>query len=371
MNDKAIADLFLSLVQMDSHSLFEGRMAKRCKEELETVGFHVEFDDAGSQLQGETGNLIATLRGNADVPSVLLAAHMDTVEPGHGVRPYVDENGTVWSDGTTVLGADDKAGVTAILSAVREIVEKKLPHGQIQVLLTIAEEIGLQGSRHLNTSKLNSDMGLSLDSSGEMGTIAYAGPGQKKFKATVTGVRAHAGVAPEKGISAIKVAAHAVSAMPHGRVDDETTVNVGSFVGQGPTNIVPDKVTIVGEVRSRDEQKMINLVESIEEAFNFAARNAGASVEFDVEHMYQGFEHGEDAPVRKRTERALIETGLTPQPVKVGGGSDANVIQSYGLPILNIGVGYEDIHSTDEHIRLHDIVMATRVAVAFCTLSHD
>lgn len=371
MDAMTVKDLFLSLVQIDSHSLCEGNMAARCKAELESLGFAVTFDDAGTRLQGETGNLVATLAANAEGPSVLLAAHMDTVRPGIGIRPYIDEHGTVWSDGKTVLGADDKAGVTAILAAVREIVEKQLPHGQIQVLFTIAEEIGLQGSRHLDASLLHSDIGLSLDSTGAIGTIAYAGPGQKKFEVTVTGVRAHAGVAPEKGISAIKVAAHAVAAMPHGRIDEETTVNVGSFVGQGPTNIVADKVTIVGEIRSRDAAKMEILVERIDKAFRGAANDAGASVTFHVEHMYDGFEYEHDAPVRKRVERALRKSGFPPEPVKVGGGSDANVIQSYGLPILNIGVGYEDIHSTDEHIRLDDIVGSALVAIQFCTMPMD
>lgn len=368
MDINKVKDQFISLVQIDSHSLHEGEMAKRCIKELESLGFQIQVDDAGTKLGGQTGNVVATLNGRDDYPKILLAAHMDTVRPGEGVKPQIDEHGVVWSDGTTVLGADDKAGVTAIFTALSEIVENDIPHGQIQVLLTIAEEIGLQGARHLDASLLDAEFGLSLDSGGELGTIAYAGPGQMKFEATVTGVRAHAGVSPEKGISAIKVAAQAVAAMPHGRIDEETTVNIGSFVGEGPTNIVADKVTIIGEARSRNPEKMKTVMKQVETAFREAASKARASVEFHEEHMYDGFEFSEDAPVRKRIERALTQSGFTPNPVKVGGGSDANVIQSYGVPILNIGVGYEDIHSTDEHIRLRDILAAAEVAKVFCTL---
>lgn len=371
MREADVQGLFLSLVQIDSHSLEEGEMAERCKTELESLGFHVRVDDAGERLQGETGNLIATLAGDESMPKILLAAHMDTVRPGRGVKPRVDADGVVWSDGTTILGADDKAGVTAVLTALREIQDRKLKHGPIQVLFTIAEEIGLQGAKQLKSEDIDADFGLSLDSGGDLGTIAIAGPGQVKFEATVTGVRAHAGVAPEKGISAIKVAAHAVSSMPHGRIDDETTANIGSFVGEGPTNVVADQVTIVGEARSRNRDKMMRTVERIQKSFETAAHDAGATVAFRYELMYEGFEFPEGAPLRTRIERALTQAGLQPKGVKVGGGSDANVIQTLGVPILNIGLGYEDIHSTNEHIRVSDIVTVARVAVEFCALGWD
>ncbi|WAH39050.1 M20/M25/M40 family metallo-hydrolase [Alicyclobacillus dauci] len=371
MDINEVRELFLSLVQIDSHSLEEGKMAERLRNEVIALGFHVQADNAGATLGGQTGNLIATLAGQANLPKVLLAAHMDTVRPGTGVKPRVDENGVVWSDGTTVLGADDKAGVTAILTALKEITQSGLPHGQIQVLFTIAEEIGLQGAKQLKADQLDAEFGLSLDSGGDLGTIAIAGPGQVKFEATVTGVRAHAGVAPEKGISAIKVAAHAVAAMPHGRIDEETTVNIGSFVGEGPTNVVADRVTIIGEARSRNPEKMADMVRQVENAFTNAANEAGAGVEFRHQVMYEGFEFPSDAPLRKRIEKSLEQAGFVPNPVKVGGGSDANVIQSLGIPILNIGLGYEDIHSTNEHIKIENIVSAARVAVQFCMLPHD
>jgi tripeptide aminopeptidase len=372
MNEKYnVRDLFLSLVQIDSHSLQEGEMAARCKAELDSLGLQVTVDKAGEALNGQTGNLIAKLPGEPNMPKVLLAAHMDTVRPGESVNPRVDENGVVWSDGKTVLGADDKAGITAILLALQEIQQQQLPHGDIQVVFTIAEEIGLQGAKQLREAQLDAHFGLSLDSGGALGTIAVAGPGQAKFEVTVTGVRAHAGVAPERGVSAIKVAAQAVASMPHGRIDEETTANIGSFVGEAPTNVVADKVTIIGEARSRNPEKRERILEKIEQAFAQAAQAAGAKADFTQTLMYEGFDFPADAPLRKRIEKALHDSGFTPNPQKVGGGSDANVIQTLGVPILNIGLGYEDIHSTNEHIALANIEHAAQVAVRFCTLPWD
>ncbi|MCY0896702.1 MAG: M20/M25/M40 family metallo-hydrolase [Alicyclobacillaceae bacterium] len=367
MNAEWIERTFLELVQISSHSLEEGRMAQRCQKELAELGFSITFDQAGEQLGGETGNLIATLPGDSSLPKVLLAAHMDTVQPGRGVSPRVDA-GVVHSDGSTVLGADDKAGVTAILSAVRYIVQNRVPHGQIQVVLTIAEEIGLQGARHLDMSLIHSDVGLSLDSGGAIGTIPVAGPTQVKWEATFVGKSAHAGVAPERGISAIRVAARAVAQMPHGRIDEETTVNIGSFVGESPTNVVAERARLLGEIRSRNDEKLEKIIHQMQQVFEATAAENAARVEFRHQKMYDGFRYGSDSPARQRIEAAMQRLGHQPVPVEVGGGSDANILSAAGLPILNIGIGYEEIHSTSEMIRLEDIVEAAKIATTFCTL---
>ncbi|MDQ0188423.1 M20/M25/M40 family metallo-hydrolase [Alicyclobacillus cycloheptanicus] len=367
MEMEHIRNTFLDLVQISSHSLHEGAVAAYCRARLEQLGFVVEEDDAGRQLGGETGNLIATLPGDPSKPCMMLAAHMDTVIPGEHVRPSVDEQGVVWSDGTTVLGADDKAGVTAILTAAAEMVNNHLPHGPLQVVFTIGEEIGLQGAKHLDRSKLKAEFGLSLDSGGALGTLVIAGPAQVKWEAIFTGKAAHAGVAPERGVSAIKMAAGGVARMPHGRVDAETTVNVGSFVGDGPTNIVPDRAQLVGEARSRSNEKLERVLADIEKAFEEAAHAAGGTVAFQATRMYDGFRFADGDPLRQRVEAALQKLGFTPAPVEGGGGSDANIYTSFGVPTMNIGIGYEDIHSVHEHIRLADIKSAAEVAVAFCT----
>lgn len=367
MDRQRISETFQALVRISSHSLHEQAVASYCRERLVTLGFQVDEDDAGEKLGGTTGNLIAFLDGDPSKPTLMLAAHMDTVVPGEGVTPTVDENGVVHSDGTTVLGADDKAGVAAILAAVEEIIQTGAPHGPLQVVFTVAEEIGLQGAKQLDKSSLKAAYGLSLDSGGELGTLVVAGPAQVKWEAQFTGKSAHAGVAPERGVSAIKMAANGVAHMPHGRIDSETTVNVGSFLGDGPTNIVADRARLVGEARSRNESKLQTVLDQIAEAFQTSASAAGGSVEFAVTPMYDGFRFEESALVRSRATEALTRAGFTVRPVEGGGGSDANIYTSLGVPTINIGIGYEDIHSVHEHIRLDDIVDAARVAVAFCT----
>jgi tripeptide aminopeptidase len=363
-----VKDLFLQLVQIDSHSLEEAEMSAFCRAYLERLGFDVVEDAAAKTVGGITGNLIATLAGDAKLPTLLLAAHMDTVQPGRGVRPRVDEAGVVWSDGTTVLGADDKAGVTAILLGVKSLIESKRPHGTLQVVFTVAEEIGLQGAKALDPSLLKADCGLSLDSGGALGTMVTAGPSQVRWEAEFIGKPAHAGVAPEKGISAIRVAAKAVSNMQHGRIDEETTVNIGSFIAEGPNNVVRDKVTLIGEARSRNQEKLQHLLTEMERGFQQSAKAAGASVTFSSHLNYDGFRFDEAAPVRKRVQAALTLLGYEVRAVEGGGGSDANIYTSLGVPTLNIGIGYEDIHSTSEHVALDDIRRAAEVAEAFCTM---
>lgn len=364
-----VQTLFCQLVQIDSHSLEEAEMAKFCRAYLERLGFQVTEDNAGKTLEGTTGNLVATLAGDPQLPTLMLAAHMDTVQPGRSVIPRIDAHGVVWSDGTTVLGADDKAGVTAILLGMQSLIASEKRHGVIQVVLTIAEEIGLQGAKALDTSLLQAVCGLSLDSGGPLGTIVTAGPSQVRWEAEFIGQPAHAGVAPEKGISAIRVAAKAVAGMPHGRIDEETTVNIGSFMGQGPNNVVRDRVTLVGEARSRDPEKLERLLVDIANGFRDSAKAAGATATFSSQLNYDGFRFAPDAPVRQRTAAALSQLGYTVQAVEGGGGSDANIYTSLGVPTLNIGIGYEDIHSTNEHVTLSDIMRAAEVVEVFCTMT--
>ncbi|QSO45792.1 M20/M25/M40 family metallo-hydrolase [Alicyclobacillus mengziensis] len=369
MNTKEAESQFLELVQIDSLSFQEGKIARRLAEILKSYGCTVRFDDASTALGGETGNLIAHMPGNPVRPTVLLTSHMDTVVPGTGIKPQIDEQGVVWSDGSTVLGADDKAGLTAILLALKVLSSSHVDeHCPIDIVFTIAEEQGLQGSRQVDCTALDSKVGLCLDSSGSLGTIVVAGPTQVKWSAEFRGRAAHAGVAPERGVSAIKMAATAVSRMPHGRLSANTTVNVGSFVGEGPTNVVRDRVTLQGEARGLDEEELWPVVRNMEQIFQETASEFGGSVQFREEKMYSGFSFGEDSHLRRVVEKAMESVGLQPFAVKSGGGSDANIFTQNGIPTLNVGIGYEDIHSTSEHVALSDIVRAAKVTEAFCRL---
>lgn len=368
MNTKEAESLFLELVQIDSLSFQEGKLARRFAEILNDYGCTVRFDDAGTALGGETGNLIAHMPGNPDRPTVMLTSHMDTVAPGTGIKPRIDEHGVVWSDGSTVLGADDKAGLTAILLALKVLSTHTDEHCPIDIVFTIAEEQGLQGSRQVDCTALDSKVGLCLDSSGSLGTIVFAGPTQVKWSAEFSGRAAHAGVAPERGVSAIKMAATAVSRMPHGRLSANTTVNIGSFVGEGPTNVVRDRVTLQGEARGLDEEELWRVVRNMEQTFQETASEFRGRVQFREEKMYSGFSFGEDSHLRRVVEKAMESVGVQPFPVKSGGGSDANIFTQNGIATLNIGIAYEDIHSTSEHVALSEIVRAAKVTEAFCRL---
>lgn len=361
-------ELFLELVQIPSHSLEEGAMAARCRELLESVGCHVQVDSAGQSLGGQTGNLIASFPGADGAKPILLTAHMDTVAPATGVKPSIDNAGRICSDGTTVLGADDKAGITAILVALEQLRLEPKPHAPIEVVFTIAEEIGLQGSRQVDIRRLKSRLGLCLDSGGAVGTYVVAGPTQVKWNAEFVGRAAHAGVAPERGVSAIKMAATAVSKMPHGRISADTTVNIGSFVGQGPTNVVRDKVTLLGEARGMHAEELRRVLAEIQAVFSETAESLGGTVRFRHQKMHDGFSFPDRHPVRERVEEAITELGLKLNPVRSGGGSDANIFTQFGIATMNIGIGYEDIHSSTEHISIHDIEQAAALAVAFCRI---
>src|SRR4051794_29669543 len=231
--------LFLDLVRIDSHSRRERGVALRLVPELEALGAEVRFDDAGTKVGGDTGNLIARIDGTVDVEPLLLSAHMDTVVPGEGVQPIIDGD-VVRSDGRTVLGGDDKSGLAVICEVVRALREQRVPHGPVDVVFTICEEVGLLGARHLDLTGLRARTGLVLDSDAP-GFLVTRAPAANHMEFVVRGIEAHAGMAPERGISAIKVAAEGIAAMRLGRIDDETTANIGVIRGGAATNIVPNE----------------------------------------------------------------------------------------------------------------------------------
>ena len=228
INKKRMVDEFLELVSIDSVSRKERRMADTLKAELKTMGYEVAEDDAGEKIGGDTGNLICTVKGTKPVPAVMLTAHMDTVEPGRGKKPIVDGE-YIRTDGTTVLGGDDVSGIVCVLEALKVLRENGLQHGDIQIVFTVAEEVGLLGSKNLDLSKIYAKYGIVLDGDGAIGSIAVKAPSQYKMNVAVKGKAAHAGVSPEKGISAIQMAAAAISGMKLGRIDFETTANIGAI----------------------------------------------------------------------------------------------------------------------------------------------
>ena len=357
----------VELVQIDSLSRNEREIALRLKQELEALGARVVIDDAGEKVGGNTGNVIAYVAGTVSTaPPLLISAHMDTVTPGNGVKPILDGT-VVRTDGTTVLGGDDKSGIAAILEVLRVLRERALPHGDLEVVFTICEEVGLLGAKHLNVSRLRARQGLVLDSDGVDALVTRA-PAADKMEFRVYGREAHAGVAPEQGISAIQVAAEAIVRMRLGRVDEETTANLGVIQGGVATNIVPNLVVIKGEARSRSVGKLDAQTAHMRECFREAAgdqrveingRVFEARIEEWIERDFAVMSLPDDARIVRLVREAGRNLGraLTTRPS--GGGCDANVLNGLGFQVANLGTGMREIHTVNEWLDLNDLWQTT------------
>lgn len=364
INEKRLVDEFLEIVQIDSETKNESNIARVLKEKFTFLGLDVIEDDSAQKTGHGAGNLICTLKGTkSDVDPIYFTSHMDTVVPGNNIKPAID-NGYIKSDGTTILGADDKAGLAAMLEAIKIIKEQQLAHGDIQFIITVGEEAGLVGAKALDRSLIKAKYGFALDSDGLVGDIITAAPTQAKINVTIHGKTAHAGVAPEKGVSAITVAAKAIANMPLGRIDKETTANIGRFEGGSQTNIVCDLVHIHAEARSLIPEKMEAQVDKMKTAFEETAHLMGGSVNFESEVMYPGFKFNEDEFVVHIAKQAVHSIERTPRLLQSGGGSDANIFAGFGIPTVNLAVGYEDIHTTNEKMPIKELVKTAELVVA-------
>lgn len=363
INQERLLQEFLELVQIDSETKNEAAINKVLKEKLIALGFTVEEDDAAAKTGHGGNNLIATLNGTAKGSTILFSSHMDTVVPGNGIKPSI-KDGYIVTDGTTILGADDKAGIAAILEAIRTLNEQELPHPTIQVVLTVGEESGLVGSRAMDSSFLKAEMGFILDSEGPVGKITVAGAGQYRIVTKIHGKAAHAGVNPEDGISAITVASKAISRMPLGRVDEDTTANIGRFEGGKAYNIVTDYVEIWSEARSLVMDKLEEQVKTMTSAFESAATELGARCENEVIFMYHGYKYSKDTPVVQKAIAAVKRVDRQPDLVSSGGGSDGNVFNGYGIPSVNFGIGYEEIHTKNERMPIAELYKASELVLA-------
>jgi tripeptide aminopeptidase len=364
VNEQRLVDEFLELVQIDSETKHEDIIAPILKKKFENLGVTVIEDDAASKTEHAAGNLICTLEGTKEeIDTIYFTSHMDTVVPAKGVKPSI-KDGYIVTDGTTILGADDKAGIAAMFEAIRVLKEKNIEHGTIQFIITVGEESGLVGAKALDPSYLKAKYGFALDSDGPVGNIIVAAPTQAKVNATVLGKTAHAGVAPEKGISAITVAAKAISKMPLGRIDEETTANIGRFEGGTQTNIVCDHVSILAEARSLVPEKMEAQVAAMKEAFESTAAAMGTTATVEVDIMYPGFKLGDGDEVVEVAKKAMASIGRTPKLLQSGGGSDANIFAGHGIPTVNLAVGYEEIHTKNERMPISELIKLSEAVVA-------
>jgi tripeptide aminopeptidase len=364
INQERLLNEFLELVQIDSETKFETEVAKVLKQKFTDLGLEVFEDDTTAKTGHGAGNLICTLKGTKDgVDPIYFTSHMDTVVPAKGVKPSV-KDGYVVTDGTTILGADDKAGLSVMLETIRVLKEQNIPHGDIQFIITVGEESGLVGAKALDPSLLKAKFGYALDSDEKVGNVVVAAPTQAKVNATIYGKTAHAGVAPEKGVSAITIAAKAISKMPLGRIDAETTANIGRFEGGTATNIVCDRVDILAEARSLIPEKMDAQIQKMKEAFESVAAQMGGRADVDVQVMYPGFKFGAGDQVVEIAKKAAAKIGRPCELQKSGGGSDANVFNGFNIPTVNLAVGYEEIHTTNERIPVEELYKLGEMTLA-------
>lgn len=344
--ERFLAD-FLELVRIPSPSGREREVAQAVKAKILAMGLTVLEDEAGKGFGGEQGNLIVKVPGNLEgVPPILLNAHLDTVLPCENVNPIV-EGDKVRSDGRTILGADNKAGVCVLLELLRVLNEDGIQHGPLEIVFTVAEETGLHGAKHLDYSLISAEIGFVLDSGPPVNKVIVQAPSQKNLRAIVRGKSAHAGVSPEKGINAIQLAARAIASMRLGRIDQETTANIGVIRGGLATNIVPEEVEILGEARSHDPRKLEEQIAHMVSLIEKEAQKGGGKAEIEVTDVYRSFRITEDDLPSKVLKAALAKMGLKPQWEATGGGSDANIFNEHGIKCVLICCGEESPHSPE------------------------
>lgn len=362
VNQERIVKEFIEYVQIDSPTRKEGNFVKFIRKELEDLGLEVVVDNAGEKIGSDGNNIIATLKGDKDVEPIMLCCHMDTVSPGEGIKPII-KDGVIYSDGTTILGGDNKAGIAAIVEAIRTILEENVSHGDIEVVFTIAEEGGLNGAKNLDYSKIKSKTAFVLDSSGDLGQIVIQGPAQDKINAKIKGKPAHAGVCPEEGISAIQVAAAAINKMNLLRIDEDTTANIGIINGGKATNIVCPEVEIKAEARSLSNEKLDKQTAHMVECFEKAAKEFGAEIEIETSRAYGAFKIDENDKIVNTVRKACENIGLKAFTDSTGGGSDTNILNVNGIKCVNLGIGEKKAHTLEEHMSIEDLVGTSKLVL--------
>lgn len=358
---------FLAMVKISSPSRREGKLAAYLQAELIKLGFDVHVDDAGKAVGGDTGNIIATLAGTRQTDPIMFCCHMDTVEPCEGVNPIV-EGDVVRSDGTTILGGDDKGGIAAILAAIREIKASNAPRGPIELVFTICEEVGMYGSKNLDFERIHAKQAYILDADGDIGTIVVQGPAKDVIKASLKGRPAHAGLAPERGVSAIQIAARAINNMKLLRIDADTTANIGTIAGGQATNIVAEQAEVIAESRSLYNDKLDAQSKHMKQCFVEAAQSLGGEAQVDIQRSYPAFTLAEDHAAIIRCKKAMGNLGLKPVTVSTGGGSDCNIFNGHGIVAIDLAVGMTDMHSKNESIKISDLVKAAELVAEIIRL---
>jgi tripeptide aminopeptidase len=377
INTERMTEHVMELIRIDSPSRREKDVAIRLEKEMKELGAECFYDDAGNKVDGNVGNLIVKLKENRKgLPPFFLSAHMDTVGPGEGIKPRVVD-GVIKSDGTTILGSDDKSGLAVIVEVLRTLKEKNLPHPDIEVAFTICEEIGLFGAKFIDISKFDSRYGIVLDSSTPSRLVLRC-PSAVKIEFIVHGLEAHAGVCPENGLSAIKIAGEAISRMKLGRIDDITTANIGMIHGGRATNIIPNLVKVVGEARSHSEEALKTQVDHMRKCFHDAVSKYEvtihdeislegttrvATLEEKIERSYDSMDVSPESIPARLVETAVGKLGYEIMHHTSGGGCDANYFNKMGIQCVNLGTGMYELHTVNEYLVLEEFYRCAEIVL--------
>ena len=359
-------DLFLELCTIPSPSGKERAVADRVGRALSDLGLDWDEDDAAARLEGDTGNIycrIPPTSGAGGMP-IFLCAHTDTVPPIAAIEPVVGEDGVIRNDAGTILGCDNKAAVVVMLEAARRVLEDGREHGGIELLFTPQEEVSLRGAAAFDHTRLVATTGYVYDQAAPIGEIILGSPHGRLLDFRFHGTAAHAGMYPEDGRSAIAAAARAIADFRLGRIDEETSANVGVITGGSARNVVPEWCSFNAEVRSHDERKAIEVAREMLESAAFAASLTDCEVESEVRPSFPGYRFRESDAAVRLAATALERTGYTPSYALSGGGADANVFNARGLQCVNLANGALLIHTPDEHVAVADLDGMVEVTLA-------
>ncbi len=369
-NRQRICDEFTRQTSIDSPSYQETEIACYLEKRFRDLGATIDYDNAGEQINCDTNNMFAYIPGSKSGEPLLLSVHMDTVTPADGVEPILTD-GIFTSAGNTVLGADDKAGIVEIIEAIEVLKEQQIPHVPLEVVITVCEEQGVLGAKHLDFSKIKAKRGIALDTTG-VDIVINRAPAANRFKVDVFGHEAHAGVCPEQGISAIEIASKAIARMSLGRIDKETTANIGTIQGGMASNIVPRQVTLHGEIRSHSADKLRQQTEQIVTIIEEEVDRATIVVGSQTKRASLALELNEDFPLMMVPQDAPIvqivcdagDALARPQLIRAaGGGSDANIFNSHGIETIILATGMEQVHTINERIKVDDLVKVSELLV--------
>lgn len=365
MNQSLLKDLFLELAGMEGTSGKEKKVADAIARKLEEADLPWREDDAGQAPECTTGNILCELNGGG---STVFVAHMDTAANTADLVPEVTSD-RIRSSGETILGADNRAGCAVLLHALLSLTEQERKNLSLTVAFTIREELDSLGARRLDLSS-SVRMGMVFDSHLRPGHFIHRSYGSKKFTIRIQGKAAHSGLEPEKGINAIYLLSRGIAPLPLGRIDEETTANIGLIRGGQAVNIVPDTAEAVGEIRAVDLARIDSTLQLFEQTVSNVVNADGSHMEFEHEWNFKPFRIDPDEEVYRRVDEALRRQELISIPAVSSGGSDANELNARGIPTLNLGIGAQNPHSHDEFIMLEDLEMVGRIAGDLLRTSH-